>query len=73
MRRAIGAPNHAFWPCEVSLTDIVATDRLIGHRQIMDAYLLALAVHLDGCLVTVDRVIPLELVPGAYVDHLVVL
>ncbi|MBK7720811.1 MAG: PIN domain-containing protein [Austwickia sp.] len=73
LERAVAAPNHVFWPCDLGLADGIAGDRLIGHRQITDAYLLALTVRHDGCLVTLDRTIPRDLVPGAAAEHLVVL
>jgi predicted nucleic acid-binding protein len=42
-------------------------------KQITDLYLLALAVHHGGCLVTFDRGVIREAVPGATAEHLVVL
>jgi hypothetical protein len=47
--------------------------RVLGHRQVTDAYLLALAVRHEGRFVTFDRRIALEVVPGARAEHLVVL
>lgn len=73
VRRATGTESHEFWACDIGLTEVVATDRLLGHRQITDAYLLALAVRHGGRFVTLDRTIPLEVVPGAQRDQLVVL
>ncbi len=73
LERAIAVPTHEFWPCDIGLADSVAGARLIGHRQITDAHLLALAVRHGGRLVTLDRAIPLALVPGAEPEHLVVL
>lgn len=66
---------HAFWPDDVSLLDDDWLDwnRLTGHRQITDAYLLALAVRHGGRLVTLDRRIELGVVSGARASHLVVL
>jgi len=46
---------------------------IVGSRQVTDAYLLALAVHHDGRLVTFDHAIARRVVPGAEERHLVVL
>ncbi len=61
------ATNHEFWPDEVSLRDsrIFATDRIHSSRQITDLYLLALAAHRGGRLVTFDQAIPLSVVKPA--------
>jgi uncharacterized protein len=63
------------WSDDVSILDPSAFDRsrLHSHRQITDAYLLALAVRHGGRLVTFDRSIPLSAVAGAEARHLVVL
>ena len=45
-------------------------DRLHGHRQITDAYLLALVVHHGGSLATLDAAIPMSVVRGAAKKHL---
>lgn len=45
----------------------------VGHRQITDVYLLALAVKNDARLITFDARIPLSCVHGAQARHLVVL
>jgi predicted nucleic acid-binding protein len=76
-RLADAAANalHAFWPDEVSLLDsrVVDPARIHGPRQLSDLYLLALAVRNRGRLVTFDRSIPIEAVPGAQKKHLLVL
>ena len=47
--------NHVFWPDDISLSDSrVPSDYLVGHRQVIDAYLLGLAVRNRGRLVTLD-------------------
>jgi len=68
-------PAHAFWADDISVLDEgrVRWTALAGHRQITDAYLLALAARNDGCLVTLDRRIPLDTVVGAQAEHFVVL
>ena len=48
-------------------------EKLLTGRQLTDIYLLALAVQHGGCLVTLDRGIPVQAVRGAVATHLVVL
>lgn len=75
LREATQVDGHDRWSDDVSILDPEAFDhtRLHGHRQVTDAYLLALAVKHDGRLVTFDRSIPLSTVRGAESHHLVVL
>ncbi len=75
LERACHGGDHEFWACTVSLLDphIVDRSRLHGHRQVTDAYLLALATAHDGRLVTFDHSLPLSAVHGATDDHLTVL
>jgi len=65
--------QHHFWPDAVSLTDdaILNPAHLLGHRQLTDAYLLALAVHNGGQFVTLDGAVPLQAVHGAKVGDVV--
>ncbi len=72
---AASTAEHAFWPDEVSLLDAAVIDwqRVLGHRQVTDAYLLALAVRHNGRFVTFDRRIGVEAVTGARDEHLVTL
>jgi uncharacterized protein len=51
------APSHRFWPDDVSLMDgtRLLPNRVHGHRQLTDLYLLALAVEHGGRLVSFDR------------------
>ncbi len=60
LRDACATRHHEFWPCTPSLLDTSAVDasRLHGHRQVTDAYLLALAVRHGGRLVTFDLGVP---------------
>lgn len=69
----VGSAGHAFWPDDVSLLDRAAVRRehVHGHRQLTDLYLLALAVHHQGCFVTFDARVPLSAVHGATARHLV--
>jgi uncharacterized protein len=64
--------DHEFWPDALSLLDESRVDfsRLHGHRQITDAYLLALAVHRGGALASFDAALPLSAVRGAAKRHL---
>ncbi|MBA3904603.1 MAG: VapC toxin family PIN domain ribonuclease [Rhodocyclaceae bacterium] len=66
---------HVFWPDSLSLLDggSVNWDGVLGSRQVTDIYLLALAVNRGGRLVTFDRAIPLQAVPGVKPKHLVVI
>jgi uncharacterized protein len=67
--------EHVFWSDDISLRDRKRLDarRLSGHREITDAYLLALAVHNAGTLATFDRGVRVEAVVGAGSRHLDVL
>jgi uncharacterized protein len=71
------AVDHEFWADSVALVDAQVFDesRLMGHRQITDAYLLALAVANDGLLVKFDSAIAAtaEVVRGAASDSVLVL
>jgi toxin-antitoxin system PIN domain toxin len=75
LRGATSQRAHEFWPDEVSMLDDRAIDltRVHGPRQLTDTYLLSLAVHNKGRLVTFDRSIALSAVPGAKPRNLVVL
>lgn len=59
--------DHAFWPDDVSLRTpgLIDWPRVLGHNQITDIYLLALAVAHGGCLATLDRSIAVRAVTGA--------
>ncbi len=75
LAKAAGGSAHAFWADDVSLLEpgLIAWDRLLGPRQITDAYLLALAVRHGGRFVTLDRGIAIDSVRGAEARHLLVL
>ena len=49
-------PNHVFWPDDLSWcrNTVIQGDQVLGHGQITDTYLLALAVHHQGRLVSFD-------------------
>lgn len=50
-------PGHRFWADSISVSEAIGQfgKRVFGHRQITDAYLLALAVHHKGILATMDE------------------
>ena len=50
-------PTHQFWPDDIPLATAMAKlrDRIVGHQQITDAYLLALAMHHRSKLATLDK------------------
>ena len=59
--------DHAFWPDSLSLRSDALVDwsRVLGHNQITDVDLLALAVANNGCLITLDHRVALSAVVGA--------
>lgn len=75
LQRAVSTPYHRFIPDDVSLLDDALIDRrhLLGHRQLTDVYLLALANAHDARLVTLDKSVPLSAVRGADVDSLFII
>ena len=75
LQRAISTPYHRFIPDDISLLDDSVVDRrhLLGHRQLTDVYLLALANAHDARLVTLDKSVPLSAVRGADVDSLFII
>ncbi len=50
------ADDHVFWPVELPLARAVAFagQRLVGHQQVTDAYLLGMALRRGGVLATLD-------------------
>jgi len=72
LSQMVARPDHTFWPDSISLLneDLIDTSRLLGPRQLTDVYLLALAFHHGGRLVTFDRGISLKAVRGASAKHL---
>jgi len=67
--------HHHFWPDELSIADASTFkhQHLIGHRQIGDAYPLALAVKNRVRFLTIDGGVALNAVVGAKDRHLTVL
>jgi hypothetical protein len=72
LAEACGHPSHAFWPQQISLLQegLIRWERILGPRQISDAYLLALAVAHGGRLVSFDQRLDHQQVPGASASHL---
>lgn len=64
--------DHEFWPDSLSLrnADLVDWSRVLGHNQITDIYLLALAKAHQGCLATLDHRVALSAVIGATAKNL---
>ena len=61
-------PNHQFWPDSLSLLTLSGVDpsRLLEAGQVTDTYLLALAVHQGGTLVSFDRRLASSAVAGGH-------
>jgi len=64
--------DHEFWPDSLSLRAVGLIDwsRVLGHNQITDIYLLALAKANQGCLATLDHRVALTTVVGAAAKNL---
>lgn len=73
--QAAADARHVFWPDSCSLLEPgrIRWERVLGSRQVTDAYLLALATEHGGRLVTFDRGIAVEAVSGAGAKNLVTL
>lgn len=66
LERVIELPYHEFWADDLPFSaDDVPKAAITGHRQISDAYLLGLAAHHGGKLVTLDRGISVLAAPGS--------
>jgi len=64
--------EHEFWPDSLSLrtSGLIDWSRVLGHNQITDSYLLALAKANHGCLATLDHRVALSTVVGATAKNL---
>jgi len=71
---AINAPQHRFWPDDISILDenIADRTRIHGPRQITDLYLVALAMKHGGRFATFDNRIVLSALHGVKKEHLAV-
>jgi toxin-antitoxin system PIN domain toxin len=74
LRAMTSLPHHVFWTDEISIASsaLVDASRLLGHHQVTDAHLLAVALSRQGRLATFDRGI-VDLVPAGYSQDRVVL
>ena len=72
---ATSTVHHEYWSSEISILDETIFDhsRIHGPRQLTDVYLLGLAAHHGGRLVTFDQTIAPAAVRTARPDNLVVL
>ena len=63
----LAQPAHIFWPDDIPVVEGIgdAHERLQGHRQIMDRYLLAIASRHGGVLASFDSGIRQLLTKGA--------
>lgn len=67
-------PYHEFWGDQLTFPDAVAPfrERITGHQQITDAYLLGLAMRKKARLITFDKSVAALLPRGARKsDHIV--
>lgn len=57
LARITALEHHRFWPDDLTWSDLDSrlAARMLGHRQVTDAYLLALAARHGGRLATLDR------------------
>lgn len=74
LRRLVQLAGHRFWNDDVSIArfEADATARIHGHRQVVDAHLLALARRHGGRLATFDRRVAGLLRTGAEADRYLV-
>lgn len=75
LAEAANSPAHQFWPADVSLLENsgINWSHVLGHRQVTDAYLLALAIQHGGRFVTFDQRIVPQAVIGATRNDLLIL
>ena len=66
LERIVALPGHQFWSDDTSIVSSrhVARGKLIGHGQVTDAHLLALAIARRGMLATLDKGVA-EIVPDS--------
>ena len=75
LRAATATPHHLYIGDAPSLLDdkAFASEQLLGHRQVTDAWLLGVAVRHQLRLVTFDARMPLRVVRHATAAHIVIL
>jgi toxin-antitoxin system PIN domain toxin len=69
LERNLAHPTHQFWPADLRVADALADPlpKITGHKQVTDAYLIALALRHKGKLATLDRGIA-QLAPTGVVE-----
>jgi toxin-antitoxin system PIN domain toxin len=55
LARIVDLPGHGFWPDDLPLPAAITGSRILGHRQVVDLYLLKLAANHGGIFATLDR------------------
>jgi predicted nucleic acid-binding protein len=56
LKRITGLPEHGFWADDIPLERALDPSvLLVGHRQVTDRYLVALAAAHSGTVATLDR------------------
>ena len=70
----ISRPGYRYWPITADWDELVAPfrERVWGHQQVADAWLLGLAVKEGGVLVTLDKAIR-SMAGAKYAKHVLVL
>jgi uncharacterized protein len=74
LRELTALPGHQFWPDDTSIASspFIAAEKLLGHGQVTDAHLVALALRHHGRLVTFDRGIEDVLPPGVAAEEVLI-
>lgn len=74
LRGLVRLPGYRFWAASASWIMLAAPfkERIFGHQQVTDAYLLGLAVKENGILVTLDKAIGYLAGPD-YREHVLLL
>lgn len=68
LKQLCAQPGHRFWPDDFSLRSAL---NLPVSKHLTDHYLLSLAMHRQGRLVTMDRHIQAERIPGGAAAYVV--
>ena len=56
MNEIVSLPSHGSWPDTLSLENVIAARLpIVGHKQVVDAYLIALARSRGGIVAKLDR------------------
>ena len=56
LERIVALPGHEFWPDDLALGKAIGREQaIVGHRQVTDAYVVALAASHEGVVATLDR------------------